>query len=381
MDRPRSSWMNAELELYRDNIRRFIAAEVVPKQEHWRAQKHVDRAIWSKAGELGLLLADVPAEYGGSDGNFAHMAVLWEELIAVGEVGFGSHVHAVAAHYILNNGTPEQKSKYLPRLAAGEAVAAIAITEPGAGSDMAGMTTRAVREGAGYLVNGAKTFISNGHLADLIVLAAKTDASAGTRGISLFLVETHELAGFRRGTILDLIGRKGQDTCELFFDNVTLPATALLGGVEGKGFAQLNRELPYERVLLGLTAVAAMERAVQLALEHAHGRKAFGKPLFDLQNTRFKLAEARSKAVVGRVFIDWCIERILAAEMEGEIAAIAKSYLTEMQCDVVDECLQLFGGYGYATEFPIARMYADARVQKIYGGANEVMKEIIAYSM
>jgi acyl-CoA dehydrogenase len=381
MDRYTSPWMNAELALYRDNVRRFVREEIVPRQKTWREQRHVERAAWARAGELGLLLADVPAQYGGADGNFTHMAVFWEELIAVGETGFGTHVHAVVAQYILKSGTEAQKQKYLPKLASGEMIAAIAMTEPGAGSDLQAIRTTAIREGDEYRIDGSKSFISNGHLADLILLAAKTDASGGARGISLLLVDVRQLHGFHAGPILDMIGRKGQDTCELFFDNVRIPGDAVLGGIEGKGFTQLMKELPYERTLLGLTAVAAIERAVELTVDHTRVRKVFGKPLFDLQNTRFKLAEAKTQAVIARVFIDWCIQALLKGDMEEDVASMAKWYLTDLQCKVIDECLQLFGGYGYMMEYPIAQMYADARVQKIYGGANEVMKEIIACTL
>lgn len=381
MDQYVSPWMDAELTLYRDNVRRFVGEEIVPHQQAWREQRHVDRSAWKKAGELGLLLADVQEQYGGAGGTFAHMAVFWEELIAVGETGFGTHVHAVVAQYILKSGTEQQRQTYLPKLASGEMIAAIAMTEPGAGSDLQAIRTKAVRSGQHYQIDGSKSFISNGYLADLVILAVKTDPSAGARGISLFLVETRDLQGFRTGRILDMIGRRGQDTCELFFDNVRVPAEALLGGVEGKGFAQLMKELPYERTLLGITAVVAIERALTLTADHTRQRKAFGKPLFDLQNTRFKLAEVKTQAVVARVFIDWCIQKILDGTMEEDVASMAKWYLTDLQCKVIDECLQLFGGYGYMLEYPIAQMYADARVQKIYGGANEVMKEIIAYAI
>ncbi len=381
MERPASPWMNADLELYRDSVRRFVATEVKPLQQKWRKQLYVDRTVWHKAGSLGFLLADIPEQYGGAGGSFAHMAVFWEELAAAGETGFGTHVHAVAAQYILKHGTDEQRQRYLPKMANGEMIAAIAMTEPNAGSDLQAVRTSAVRDAEGYLVNGSKNFISNGSLADLLVLVVRTTASNGPKGISLCLVETHALQGFRRGNILELMGRKGQDTCELFFDNVRVPPTAILGGEEGRGFAQLMKELPYERTLIGLTAVAAMELAVDLTVEHTRTRKAFGKPLFDLQNTRFKLAEAKTQAVVARVFIDWCIQKILDGTMEEDVASMAKWYLTDMQCNLVDECLQLFGGYGYSMEYPIAQMYADARVQKIYGGANEIMKEIIAYGL
>jgi acyl-CoA dehydrogenase len=376
-----SPWMNAELELYRANVRRFIAAEIVPHQQRWREQRHVDRETWLKAGELGLLLADIPVRYGGSGGTFAHMAIFWEELSAVGECAFGTRVHSVVAHYVLRNGTEAQKSAYLPKLASGAMISAIAMTEPSAGSDLQGIRTRAVRDGSHYIVNGSKNFISNGTMADLVVLVAKTDPSAGPKGISLLLVQTAGLEGLRVGGIPDMIGRKGQDTCEMFFDEVRIPLEAVLGGVEGKGFSQLMNELPYERVAIGINAAAAIERATALTADYTRTRKVFGKPLFDLQNTRFKLAEAKTQAVVARVFIDWCIQKIIDGTMEADVASMAKWYLTDAQCTVIDECLQLFGGYGYMMEYPIAQMYADARVQKIYGGANEVMKEIIAYAI
>jgi acyl-CoA dehydrogenase len=372
----------SELELYRDTVRRFARAEVVPCQERWREQRHVDRAIWNKAGELGLLLADLPEEY-GAGGTFAHMAVFWEELVATGDTAFhaATQVHAVAARYILHSGTEEQRSTYLPQLAAGATIAAIAVTEPDAGSDIQGIRTTAVRDGEHYIINGSKTFITNGSIADLIIVVAKTGGNATNKDISLFLVDRRKVQGLRTGRVLDMVGRQGQDVCELFFDDMRVPADALLGHAEGHGFRQLMHELPYERVLIGITAVAAMERAVALTAAHAHERKAFGKPLFETQNTRFKLAEARTHAMVGRVFIDWCIGKVIEGTLENDIASMAKWYLTDLQCKVIDECLQLFGGYGYMTEYPIARMYADARVQKIYGGANEIMKEIIAYSL
>ena len=381
MDFQASPWMNAELELYKDNVRRFIKAQVVPYQEKWRSQHYVDRALWRKAGELGLLLADIPEQYGGSGGTFAHMSVFWEELIAADETGIGTHVHSVVAHYILNSGTEAQKMAYLPRLANGELIAAIAVTEAGAGSDLQGIRTAAVRRDDYFVINGSKTFVSNGTLADLVLLAVKTDPAAGARGISVFLLETKDLQGYRVGRILEMIGRRAQDTSEVFLDDVKVPVEALLGGVEGRGVSQLGKGLAYERIAIGVAAVAAMERATALAVEYTRERKAFGKPLFDLQNTRIKLAEAKTQSVVARVFIDWCIHKMISGTMEPDVASMAKWYLSDMQCKLIDECLQLFGGYGYSMEFPIARMYADARVQKIYGGANEVMKEIIAYAI
>ena len=261
--------MNANLELYQDMVRRFVGAEVDPHQQRWREQQHVDRELWRKAGELGLLLSDIPDEYGGAGGDYAHMAILFEELAAVGDRAFGVHVHAIVAHYLLNQGTEEQKRRYLPRLASGEMIAAIAMTEPGAGSDLQGVRTRAVKDGDGYLINGSKIFISNGYLADLVVVVARTDPDAGAKGLSLLLVETRDRPGYRVGRILDKLGQKGQDTCELFFDDVRVSADAVLGGVEGRGFAQLMSELPYERVLLAVSALGAIERALRLRSRRA----------------------------------------------------------------------------------------------------------------
>ena len=376
-----SPWMSSDLEVYRDTLRRFVETEIVPNQDRFAKQQHVDRELWTKAGELGVLCADIPEEYGGAGGNFAHMAALFDELAAAGDTSFGVHVHIIVAHYLLNHGTEEQKRKYLPQLASGAMVGAIAMSEPAAGSDLQGVRTRAVREGDGYVINGSKTFISNGYLADLIVVVAKTDAMAGARGISLLLVETRNVQGFRVGRILDKVGQKGQDTCELFFDNVRVPTDAVLGGAEGKGFAQLMSELPYERTLVAIGAVAAMERALRLTLEYARERSAFGQKLIEMQNIRFKLAEIKTLAVVARTFVDRCIQQVMDGTLDTATASMAKWYLTDLQCKVVDECVQIFGGYGYMLEYPIARMYVDARVQPIYGGTNEIMKEIIARSL
>ncbi len=376
-----SPWMSPDLDVYRDTLRRFVETEIVPNQERFSKQQHVDRALWSKAGELGVLCADIPEEYGGAGGNFAHMAALFDELAAAGDTSFGVHVHVIVAHYLLNHGTEDQKRKYLPQLASGAMVGAIAMSEPAAGSDLQGIRTRAVRKGDGYVLNGSKTFISNGYLADLIVVVAKTDAAAGARGISLLLVETRTVEGFRVGRILDKVGQKGQDTCELYFDDVSVPASAVLGGAEGKGFAQLMSELPYERTLVAIGAVAAIERALRLTLEYARERSAFGQKLIEMQNTRFKLAEIKTLAVVARTFVDRCIQQVMDGTLDTATASMAKWYLTDLQCKVVDECVQIFGGYGYMLEYPIARMYVDARVQPIYGGTNEIMKEIIARSL
>jgi acyl-CoA dehydrogenase len=376
-----SPWMTPELESFRDAVRRFVQAEIVPHQERWKKQQHVDRELWKKGGEMGILLADIPENYGGSGGGFAHQSIVFEELSYAGDTSFGLHVHAIAAHYLLNQGTEEQKKKYLPRLASGEMIAAIAMSEPGAGSDLKGVRTTAARDGDAYVLNGSKIFISNGYMADLIVVVAKTDAAAGAKGVSLMLLETRNSEGFRVGRILEKLGQKGQDTCELFFDNVRVPLENVLGGVEGKGFAQLMNELPYERTILGVAGVAVIERALRLTVEYTRERKAFGQPLLEMQNTRFVLAEVKTEATVARTFIDRCIVDMIEGRMDTVLASMAKYWISDLQCKVIDSCLQLFGGYGYMLEYPIAQMYVDARVQRIYGGANEIMKEIISRSL
>jgi acyl-CoA dehydrogenase len=376
-----SPWMTSELEGFRDAVRRFVGSEIVPHQERWRKQQHVDRELWHKGGEMGILCADIPEQYGGSGGSFAHQSIVFEELGYVGDMAFGIHVHAIVAHYILNQGTEAQKQKYLPLLASGEMVAAIAMSEPGAGSDLKGIRTTATVDGDGYSVNGSKTFISNGYLADLIVVVVKTDPAAGAKGVSLLLLETKDNPGFRVGRILEKVGQKGQDTCELFFDNARVPLENVLGGVEGKGFSQLMTELPYERVILGVAGVAAIERALQLTVEHTRERKAFGQALIEMQNTRFVLAEIKTEATIARIFVDRCVQDMIAGDMDTVRASMAKYWISDLQCKVIDQCVQLFGGYGYMLEYPIAQMYVDARVQRIYGGANEIMKEIIARSL
>ncbi|MCH8618651.1 acyl-CoA dehydrogenase family protein [Undibacterium sp. TS12] len=375
------SWMTPELEGFRDSVRRFVDAEVAPHQERWKHQQHVDRDVWHKGGEMGILLADIPDEYGGSGGSFAHQSVVFEELTYAGDMAFGIHVHAIVAHYILNQGTQEQKLNYLPKLASGEMIAAIAMSEPGAGSDLKGIRTTARREGDDYVINGSKIFISNGYMADLVVVVAKTDPEAGAKGVSLILVETREQPGYRVGRILEKIGQKGQDTCELFFDDVRVPVASVLGGVEGKGFTQLMTELPYERTILGVSGVAAIERALQLTIDYTRERKAFGQALIEMQNTRFVLAEIKTEATIARTFIDRCIVDMMEGRMNTELASMAKYWISDLQCKVIDQCLQLFGGYGYMMEYPIAQMYVDARVQRIYGGANEIMKEIISRNL
>ena len=376
-----SPWMTPELEGFRDAVRRFVGSEVAPHAERFRQQQHVDRALWDKGGQMGILLADIPEQYGGAGGNFAHQAIVFEELAYIGDMAFGIHVHAIVAHYILNQGTEAQKLKYLPLLASGAMIGAIAMSEPGAGSDLKGIRSTAVKTADGYRIDGSKTFISNGYLADLILVVVKTDPAAGARGVSLLLLETKNNPGFRVGRILEKVGQKGQDTCELFFDGAHAGPDSVLGGVEGQGFAQLMTELPYERTILGLSGVAAIERALELTIEHTKNRRAFGQALIDMQNTRFVLAGIKTEATIARVFIDRCVEDMLAGRMDTVRASMAKYWISDLQCKVIDQCVQLFGGYGYMLEYPIAQMYVDARVQRIYGGANEIMKEIIARSL
>ncbi len=376
-----SRWAGEDVQAFRRSVRQFVQKEFVPQQARWRAQHRPDAEAWLEAGRARLLLADVPEQYGGGGGTFAHQAVLLEELAGAG-VHFGVTVQSMVARYVLAYGSEAQKRQWLPAMARGELVAAVAMSEPSAGSDLQAIRAAARREGEHYLVSGAKTFVTNGTLAGLVCLAVKTDPhTPGMRGLSLLLAETKQLSGYRAGNALEKVGMHGQDTCELFFDAARIPAGNLLGSAEGRGFSQMMEQLPYERLSIGVTAVAAAERALDLTTRHVKDRTAFGKPLFDLQNTRFKLAACTTQAHVGRVFLDSCIERFIAGQLDDASTAMAKYWLTECECRVVDECLQLHGGYGYMTEYPIARMWADSRVQRIYGGANEIMKELIAWTL
>ncbi|RSF04441.1 acyl-CoA dehydrogenase family protein [Achromobacter aegrifaciens] len=382
MDTPRQGWMDADLTLFQDSTRRLFEKEFVPDEERWRKQQHAEREVWNKAGRLGLLCVSMPEAYGGGGGNFAHEAIVAAEQARAMVHGFSNNVHsAILAHYILNYGTEEQKRRWLPRMATGELVGAIAMSEPGAGSDLKSVRTTAVKQGEQYVLNGSKTFITNGLHADLVCVVAKTDPQAGARGVSLIMVETQDLPGFRRGRLLEKLGQKSLDTAELFFDGARGGEDCLLGGVEGRGFAQLMQQLPRERLLIAVGAVATMRRAIEETLAYASTRQVFGQALIELQNTRFKLAECETVATIAARFVDDCIERQLAGTLDLSTAAMAKWWTTQMNCQVIDECLQLHGGYGYMLEYPIARLYADARVGKIYGGSNEIMKEIIARAM
>ncbi|WP_409491845.1 acyl-CoA dehydrogenase family protein [Amycolatopsis sp. cmx-11-12] len=377
----KSSWSTTELEDLRDLARTFCQKELAPNQERWAADKKVDRELWTKAGEVGLLALSIPEEYGGGGGTFAHEAVLYEEQARSGDSAWGVTVHnGIVAHYLLEYATEEKKREWLPKFASGEMVGAVAMTEPGTGSDLQSIKTRAVRDGDHYVINGAKTFITNGFHADLVVVAVKTDPDAGAQGVSLIAVET-DTPGFSRGRVLDKIGLKGQDTAELNFDDVRVPVANLLGEKEGLGFIQLMQQLPQERLIIAVTAVAGMEAAIDQTIAYTKDRQAFGRPIYNFQNTKFKLAEAATEAAVSRAYLDQCIERHLRKELDVQGAAMAKLWTTERVNKVVDDCLQLFGGYGYMTEYPIARAWADIRISRIFGGTSEIMKEIISRTL
>ena len=377
----RSPWMTADLDDLRGLARTFLEKEIKPNIERFIANKEVDRGLWTKAGEVGLLCLSIPEEYGGGGGTFAHEAVLIEEQARIGDSSWGASLHSgIVAHYILAYGTEEQKREWLPKLASGESVGAIAMTEPGTGSDLQNIATKAIREGDEYVVNGAKTFITNGAQADVVLVAAKTNPEEAASGVSLVIVPTDN-PGFKRGRVLNKIGMKGQDTCELFFDDARIPAANLLGDKEGDGFLQLMMQLPQERLIVALGCVAAMEFALEETLEYVHSRNAFGRPIFKFQNTKFELAEVATEARVTRSFIDECIELHINGELDVQTAAMAKYWCSERAMKVVDQCLQLHGGYGYMEEYPIARAFTDMRVQQIYAGTTEIMKEIISRSL
>ncbi len=377
-----SPWMDEELHIMRDAVARFLEREFVPSMEKWEKQGFVDRDAWLKAGQAGLLCASIPAEYGGGGGNFKHEMVLVEELSYANITGFGNGVHSgIVAHYINSYGTEEQKQHWLPKMASGEIVSAIAMTEPGTGSDLQAVKTSAIRDGEHYVLNGQKTFLTNGMSANLICVVAKTDPAETAKGISLIVVETEAVegaGGFSRGRNLEKLGLKAQDTAEIFFDDVKVPVGNLLGTVEGKGFVQLMEQLPQERLIIAAGACAAIEKALRITSEYVKERKAFGKRILDFQNTQFKLAERFTEAKLARTFVDHCAMQLADGKLDNATAAMAKWWTTQKQNEIVDECLQFFGGYGYMLEYPIARMYADSRIQKIYGGSNEIMKLLIA---
>jgi acyl-CoA dehydrogenase len=379
---PRPAWMTEDLVLLEEQSRRFIADEFAPHLDRWHEAGMYERNVWTKAGQAGLLCASMPEEYGGAGGTFAHEAVINREFSLAGFDTFGAPLHSgIVAPYILHYGTEEQKKRWLPKLATGELVGAIAMTEPGTGSDLQGVRATAKKSGNGYVLNGSKTFITNGQHANLIIVVAKTDPKQGAKGVSLMVVETDDASGFRRGRKLKKLGMDSADTSELFFEEVALPAESLLGTEEGQGFYQLMKELPQERLIVSVNAVAMMERALALTIDYVKQRDAFGKKIIDFQNTQFVLAECKSEATVARVFLDHCIERHVKGELDTTTASMAKYWHTDLVGKIIDRCLQLFGGYGYMDEYPISRMYRDARVMRIYAGTNEIMKLLIARSL
>jgi acyl-CoA dehydrogenase len=366
-----------EHDIFRDAVRRFCEEEIIPYHAQWEKEGQISREAWLKAGAMGFLCSSMPEEYGGAGADRRFSIILMEELARAGASGPGFSLHSeIVAPYILRYGSEEQKRKYLPKMAKGEIIGAIAMTEPGTGSDLQGVKTTAIKDGNEYLINGSKTFITNGQMSDLVILVAKTDPSAGAKGTSLILVETGT-DGYRKGKKLEKLGLKAQDTSELFFDDVRVPQTQLLGE-EGQGFIYLMQELAWERLQVSIGAVANIEAVVDWTIDYTKDRKAFGQTIMDFQNTKFKLAEAKTQAVVARTFVDKSIELMLKGELDAETSAMGKWWTTDLQNKVIDECLQLFGGYGYMWEYPIARAYADARVQRIYAGTNEIMKDIIS---
>ena len=382
LDDHRSPWMTEELEDLRKLTRTFLAKELVPHQERFAEQHMVDRDFWRKAGDAGLLCISIPQEYGGGGGTFEHESVIAIEQALVGDDGWANGVHStIVAHYINAFGSEEQKQRWLPGMASGELVGAIAMTEPTTGSDLQRVRTRAVRDGDGYVINGSKTFISNGTHCDVVIIVARTGDEAGGKALSLIVAETADLPGFERGRVLQKIGQHSQDTRELSFVDMRVPTANLLGDREGLGFVQLMQQLPQERLIIAVGAAASAEASVRLATAYAKDREAFGDNLMSFQNTRFVLAECVGDALAARTLVDSCITRHAAGELDAAGASLAKFWCTDVQNKVADKCLQIFGGYGFMAEYPIARIFAGARVQKIYGGTNEIMKELVARSL
>ncbi|MES2148964.1 MAG: acyl-CoA dehydrogenase family protein [Pseudomonadota bacterium] len=371
---------NEDHEMFRDAVRRFMDNEVAPHHARWEEQGYVEREVWEKAGAAGILCATMPEQYGGVGVDELYSVVVFEETFRIGATGLGFNLHSeIVGPYILHNGSDYLKQKYLPKMASGEYIGAIAMTEPGAGSDLQGVRTTAVRDGEHYVLNGSKTFITNGHHCDLVIVVAKTDPAAGAKGISLFVVDT-SMPGFTKGKRLHKMGMHAQDTSELFFDNVRVPAANLLGQ-EGRGFAYLMQELPWERLQIAIVGIAAAEAALQWTIDYTRERKAFQRSIIDFQTVAHKLAEMKTEIAIGRVYVDRCIEMKIAGKLDAETASMAKLWISELQFKVMDQCVQLFGGYGYMNEYPIARAWADARVQRIYGGTNEIMKELISRNL
>ena len=367
---------------FRKTVRRFIAEEIMPHHERWEEQQHVDRGIWNRAGELGFLCNTMPEQYGGAGTDRLYSVIMMEELSTAGASGIGFNLHTdIVANYINNFGSEAQKMQWLPKMASGELISAIAMTEPGTGSDLQAVKTRAVKDGDDYLINGSKIFITNGYLCDLVVVVAKTgDSGEGAKDMSLIVVEA-DRAGFSKGKPLKKVGMHAQDTCELFFKDVRVPQTNLLGPKEGMGFIMLMQELAWERLIIAIISVSGAEAALRHTLEYTRNRKVFGKTVASFQNSRFKLAEMKAEIAIGQVFVDRCIEQVLKRKLGVDAAATAKYWCSDMMSRVIDECVQLHGGYGYMMEYPIARAYIDSRASKIYGGTNEIMKELISRTL
>ena len=384
IDLPRADFMREEdIVLFEDSAAKFFEAHAPAERvAKWRKDHVVEREMWREAGAAGLLCLAIPEAYGGAGGDYRHEVVFMETMARKGIDGFGASLHnAIVAPYIFHYGSEEQRRRWLPRMATGELVGAIAMTEPGAGSDLQGVRTEARRDGNHYLISGQKTFITNGQTANLIIVVVKTDKAAGAKGVSLIVVETDEVEGFRRGRNLDKVGLDAQDTSELFFDGVRVPTSNLIGAEEGKGFVQLMQQLPQERLNIAVGGLASIERALAETIAYVKERRAFGQRIIDFQNTQFKLAECKTQATVARALVDRCIGLHLEGKLDAATASMAKYWVSDLECKIVDECLQLFGGYGFMNEYPIGRMFRDSRVQRIYGGTNEIMKLLIARTL
>lgn len=376
-----ASWVTEEHRMFAEMADRFMQDELVPNEERWNDQGMVDRAFWQKAGEMGLMAGSIAEEHGGVGGDLGFDAVTLYAQSSHGNCGWGYPIQSIVIHYLMAYGSEEQKQKWLPKLASGEMVGALAMTEPGTGSDVQAIRTTADKDGNSYRLNGSKIFITNGQSADLILVAAKTDKSQGSKGVSLIAVETEGADGFRKGRNLKKLGMKANDTAELYFEDVKVPMTNLVGPEEGQGFYQMMKQLPWERLTIALIALGSIDFAIAETVRYTQERKAFGQRVMDFQNTRFKLAECKTKAEVLRSFLNDCLAQLQAGTLDAATASMAKYWGSEIQNEIMGECLQLFGGYGFMMEYPIARLYADARVQTIYGGTNEIMKELIARSL
>ncbi|WP_421785643.1 acyl-CoA dehydrogenase family protein [Hyphobacterium sp.] len=376
-------WLDQEdVNIFYEAVRGFVEKECVPHGDRWEKSGMVDRELWTKAGEAGLLCPACPEEYGGAGGDWRHDYVFHMAVSELGVDGWGASLHnSIVAPYVWHYASEEQKKRILPKMISGEYVGAIAMSEPAAGSDLQGIKTTAKKDGNGYRINGSKTFITNGGTANFIIVVAKTDPDAGAHGTSLFMVETDGLEGFRRGRLLDKVGLKGQDTAELFFDDMWVPADALIGPEEGKGFIQLMEQLPQERLQIAVQGVGMMKRALDETIRYVKERHAFGKPVMAFQNTQFKLAEMKTKATIAEVFCQYCSDQLIKGQLDAATASMAKYWVSDLQCELIDECVQLHGGYGFMNEYPVARMWRDSRVQRIYGGTNEIMKLLISRTL